>query len=219
MARKFDTNLRITNANPSVDNNIATGDNITIFRWQLLKTAEVQNCTNFRIFQTNKISCHGTWSDETYYYDRIFSGGRVASSFSAFLDKWSNVTFVSKFDATTRTAMFFDGTNVADKVTIQSEAEVRTSVQFGGTGSSSYLGATAHEVLWKINLTNTQIAALGRGVHPMFLSETKPYYYYPLEGNDGAEEVEYINRWLGVVVGTIPKATTEAPMEMLENYL
>lgn len=75
----------------------------------------------------------------------------------------------------------------------------------------------SHVVIWDVELSSTEHLVLSRGVNPFVIQNDNLQVYYPLNGNNSPEN-EYAQSALGTVTGAI-KATTNPPVELIENYL
>ncbi len=77
-------------------------------------------------------------------------------------------------------------------------------------------GWFAHWANWDTILSAAKHAALSRGVNPFIMDNENLLMYLPLHGNDDPEP-DYTQNITTVLTGTT-KATTNPPVELLENY-
>lgn len=88
----------------------------------------------------------------------------------------------------------------------------------GVSGSPDYQGDAYVFVVWSSSPTNNEILAMNNGVNPFVINNPNIIIFYPLNGNDSPEG-DYIGQSTKLTVTGPTKATTNPPVELLENYL
>ena len=93
------------------------------------------------------------------------------------------------------------------------------SVRFGANvaGAQDFDGQIFGGSFWDVALSASEHLALFHGIPAFVIRNESLQYYYPLDGNNSPEN-EYVQQANGTLNGTI-KATTNPPVELLENYL
>jgi hypothetical protein len=104
-----------TGANVSVPGfSWPVGGAVTIAYWNHVATAQVQNSSAFTVGNMdneNRFHVHGPWGDKVLYWDygNINTTGRISTSYTAYLDKWTHVALVSEGSGGAFKAIYLDG--------------------------------------------------------------------------------------------------------------
>jgi len=87
------------------------------------------------------------------------------------------------------------------------------------TANDEFLfGLTAYNTVWNAKLSTSHMAALNRGVYPMFVSSHKPIGHFPLHGND-SPEADYSGGGALLTLTGTTKSTTNPPIQLLSRYV
>jgi len=222
MARQFDEiDDHIDNSNPTIDQG-SDGDDVTLLQWCDVATGEVNVGNSFNIGNDtgSRFANYIPYTDNVLYWDRVnTTTGRVSTAYGSFLDKYTCVVCINKQSATSEKAIWLDGVEKATSATVAASVTDISVLQIGTwpVSGAPYGGKMAEFVLWKTTLTDEQLVALANGVNPFFVTDVKPYFYYPLWGNNSPEE-EYINGWNGTLVSA-PTKIRHPGIELPENNM
>lgn len=90
------------------------GGPVTVSYWSYVTTAQVRNSSAFRVGgldQPNRFHAHAPWGDSNLYWDYgdAATPGRVSTSYTAYLNKWTHIALVSEGNNGTFKAIYLDG--------------------------------------------------------------------------------------------------------------
>lgn len=119
-------------------------------------------------------------------------GGRNASSANAVVNGvWNHGcgVFVSNFERKAYLNYTDQGTNgVGAQAVINSQGGVSIGNGFNGAAGAGLIGWIAEVALWNINLQDAEVKALSNGTSPLLVHRGNLVGYWPLYGNDTAEQ-------------------------------
>lgn len=104
-----------SNDNLSVTLTWADNQQVTVLYWNNVASSQIQQSNAFGVVggsgSSDRLHSHSPWSDGNIYWDYgNFNGsGRISTSYSAMLNKWSHVGLVSEGEGGSYKAIFFDG--------------------------------------------------------------------------------------------------------------
>ncbi|NQW30333.1 MAG: T9SS type A sorting domain-containing protein [Ignavibacteria bacterium] len=138
-----------------------SGGPVTVEYWTRVAKNSVKNSTSFMLGETdnsrNRFQAHSPWSDENLYWDYgdISNNGRLATSFSNYLDKWTHVALVS--DAVGYMAIYLNGELVEFKDVASSPSNLN-GVTLGSMRNGNFFNGQLDEFrIWNVVRTPDQI--------------------------------------------------------------
>lgn len=85
-------------------------------------------------------------------------------------------------------------------------------------GAFFFKGDLAFGAIWTVKLSDNHIKSLSNGIPPLVVSGDKPVFNSPVWGNVSPEP-NYSKTTNGTLTSAPGKATTNPPVELIENYL
>lgn len=164
---------------------------------------------------------HAPFVDNTIYWDYGNSalGGRVSTSYSSYLNKWTHVGLVSTGNSGTFQGIYLDGVLAASQASSDGPNATVSTGFIGRFDVFFHTGRIAEFAVWNVVLTANEIKSISKGAQPPLVHPPNIVGYWPLWGVAAPEPDLSGNGRNGTLSATAPVRGNHCPVGPYAPYI